>query len=435
MSVSMYDIAYLFSEIFTIYSIKIFYDIFFHVKKGFIYFAIGAYAAFFAGTVALHFFISIPFINLIASIILLFVISICYESTVRKKIIAVSECYLIMFASEILVSALTKSAYIEPLQKYEYENIIGLFLSRMIIFIVVLLISRLSDLRKNKNQPYWLCLTSLTVPILTVSIELMFTTTNGTTTELVVVSMILLFTVNIIVFFLFNSLSTFYERSINLVKSEQEREYYQNQCMLMKKATEEIRSFQHDISNHFMIIEDLLQNEKEKDAFSYILELVNSEKTVPVVYSDTGNIAVDSIINYKLCRAALNGIDVAIDIIIPKELPVEIMDLSTILTNLLDNALQALQKLNDNKKLNIKITYKKGMLLIRIQNTYNGIVKYENGELVTTKESSEKHGYGMRNIENAASKYDGICQITHDDIIFQSEVLLYMDKIKLKEKP
>lgn len=428
MSVSIYDIAYLFSEIFTIYSIKIFYDIFFHIKKGFTYFAVGAYTAYFIGTVALHFLVSIPFVNLIANIILLFIISLCYKSTIRKKIIAVSECYLIMFAAEILISALTKNAYIEPLQKYEYENILGLFLSRMMVFIVVLLISRLFDLRKNREQPYWLCLTSLTVPILTVSIELMFTTTNGTTTKLVVASMILLFAVNIIVFFLFNSLSTFYERSLKLVISEQEREYYQNQCTLMQNATEDIRSFQHDISNHFMIIEDLLKNEKEKEAFSYILELVNSEKTIPVVYSDTGNIAVDSIINYKLCRAVLNDIDVTVDIIIPKELPVEIMDLSTILTNLLDNALQALLRLKDNKKLNIKMTYKKGILLMRIQNTYNGIVKYENGELITTKENHDKHGYGMRNVEIAAAKYDGICQIIHDDHIFQSEVLLYVDK-------
>lgn len=333
-----------------------------------------------------------------------------------------------MFAAEILISALTKSAYIEPLKKYEYENILGLFLSRMIIFFVVLIIGKVIDMHKNKEQPYWLCLTSLLVPILTVLIEMIFITTSGTTTQLVVVSMILLFAVNIIVFFLFNSLSTFYERSLNLAKFEQEREYYQNQCILMQNATEDIRSFQHDISNHFMIIENLLRNEREKEAFSYILELINSEKTVPVVYSNTGNIAVDSIINYKLCRAVLNDIDVTIDIIIPKELPIEIMDLSTILTNLLDNALQALQQLKDNKKLNIKMTYKKGILLMRIQNTYNGIVKYENGELITTKESHDKHGYGMRNVETAAAKYDGICQINHDENIFQSEVLLYMNK-------
>lgn len=428
MTISTYDIAYLFSEIFTLYSIKIFYDIFFHIKKGLAYLAVGAYTTYFIATIALHFFVSIPFVNLISNIILLFTISLCYDSALRRKFIASFECCLIMFAAEIIVSAVTKSAYIEPFQKYEYENILGLFLSRMMIFIVILIINKVIDMRKNKELPYWICLIILIIPILTVSIELMFTTVIGTTTNIVVISMILLFAINIIVFFLFNSLSKFYERSLKLAMLEQEREYYRNQCILMQKATEDIRSFQHDISNHFMIIGNFLRSKKEKEAFSYILELINSEKTVPVVYSDTGNIAVDSIINYKLCRAVLNDIDVTVDIIIPKELPVEIMDLSTILTNLLDNALQALQQLKDNKKLNIKMTYKKGILLMRIQNTYNGIVKYENGELITTKENHDKHGYGMRNVETTAAKYDGICQITHDDKIFQSEVLLYMDK-------
>ncbi|MCM1363344.1 MAG: hypothetical protein NC235_15880, partial [Clostridiales bacterium] len=288
MTISIYDIAYLFSEIFTLYSIKIFYDIFFPLQKGHKYFAMGACAAYFAGTVALHFFVNIPFINLIANIVLLFGIALCYQSTIQKKIIAVSECYLIMFVSEILISAVTKSAYIEIFQKYEYENILGLFLSRMVIFFVVLLIGRLTDLRKNKDLPNCLCLISLSVPILTVSIEIIFITTSGATTRLVVISMVLLFAVNIMVFFLFNLLSTFYERSLISVTLEQERLYYQNQCILMQKATEDIRSFQHDISNHFMIIEDLLRREKEKEAFTYIIELVKSEKTVPITYSDTG---------------------------------------------------------------------------------------------------------------------------------------------------
>ncbi|MCM1269782.1 MAG: GHKL domain-containing protein [Ruminococcus flavefaciens] len=429
MTISIYDIAYLFSEIFTLYSIKIFYDIFFPLQKGHKYFAMGAYAAYFAGTVALHFFVNIPFINLIANIVLLFGIALCYQSTIQKKIIAVSECYLIMFVSEILISAVTKSAYIEIFQKYEYENILGLFLSRMVIFFVVLLIGRLTDLRKNKDLPNCLCLISLSVPILTVSIEIIFITTSGATTRLVVISMVLLFAVNIMVFFLFNLLSTFYERSLISVTLEQERLYYQNQCILMQKATEDIRSFQHDISNHFMIIEDLLRREKEKEAFTYIIELVKSEKTVPITYSDTGNIAVDSIINYKLCNAVLLDIAVTVDIIIPKELPVEIIDLSTILTNLLDNAIQALEKLKENKKLDIKMVYKKGTLLIRIHNTYNGVIKYENGEIISTKEDSSEHGYGMRNIAKAVEKYDGVCQITHENNIFQSEVLLYLVEI------
>ncbi len=425
MTFTNYDIAYLFFEIITLYSIKMFYGIFFHIKKGFTYFAAAAYFAYFAITVTLNFFVSVPIINLFSNIILLFLISLCYEATLRRRLVAMVECLFIMFASEAFISTVTKNVYIDLIRKYEYENILGLFFSRMIIFFLVLLISKLIDVRKNKDLPYRLNLTVLSVPIITMIIELMISSINGATFGLVIISMVLMFVINVIALFLFNSLSKFYVHSLELVKTEQEREYYQYQCTLMQNATDDIRSFQHDISNHFMIIEDMLKNEKEKEAFAYILELVNSEKTVPVIYSATGNIAVDSIINYKLCRAALNDIEVKVDIIIPKELPVEIMDLSAILTNLLDNALQALQRLKENKKLNIKILYKKGILLIRIQNTYNGIVKYENGEIVTTKESPDKHGYGMKNVETAAEKYDGVCQVTHDDNVFMSEVLLY----------
>ena len=102
MSISIYDIAFLFSEVFTLYSIKIFYDIFFSFRKDDEYLVIGAYTAYFAGTLVLHFWVTVPFVNLVMNILLLFGITLCYQSTIRKKIVAVSECYLIMFIAEIL---------------------------------------------------------------------------------------------------------------------------------------------------------------------------------------------------------------------------------------------------------------------------------------------------------------------------------------------
>ena len=73
------------------------------------------------------------------------------------------------------------------------------------------------------------------------------------------------------------------------------------------------------------------------------------------------------------------------DTIVPTELPVEIVDLSIILTNLLDNALRALEQIG-NGKLVIITHYQKGILYIIVRNSYNGDVRYENGEIITTKE-------------------------------------------------
>ena len=429
MNVTAYDIAFVFSELFTLYSIKLFFGVFFNVNKSFRYFTMGSYALYFAVTVLLHFFIKIPVANLILNVILLFIIALCYEATIRKRIIAVSECYFIMFTAELLISATTQSAYIKPLEKYEYSNILGLFLSRMLIFLTVLIINRIADLKRNKIIPYWLYLSSLAVPIFTVSIEILFMTTNGTTSVLVVTSMLLLFSINILVFFLLNSLTKYYEQSLKASFIKQEREYYKKQCEVMQKSSENLRSIKHDLTNHFTVIDNLLDSNNVNEATNYLHELIKSDKTANIIYSDTGNIAVDSIINYKLCNAALNEIDVDTDIIIPNELPIEIFDLSTILTNLLDNSLQALQKLKTNRKLSVKITYKKGLLIIKIKNTYNGIVEYENGELITTKDNKAEHGYGMKNVNEAVEKYNGICQIEHNEQFFEVKVLLYVNNL------
>ena len=102
------------------------------------------------------------------------------------------------------------------------------------------------------------------------------------------------------------------------------------------------------------------------------------------------------------------------------------MDISTILTNLLDNAVSALKNIKRDKKLNIKIVYRKGMLIISIDNTYDGVVLYENGEIVTTKKDKNVHGKGLINIRKTAEKYNGLLKLSHNENVFTSEVLLYL---------
>ena len=102
------------------------------------------------------------------------------------------------------------------------------------------------------------------------------------------------------------------------------------------------------------------------------------------------------------------------------------MDISTILANLLDNAASALSRVKNDKQLKIKIVYKKGMLVISITNSYNGIVLYENGEIVTTKKNKDRHGKGLSNVRKAVEKYNGLLKFTHDENAFTSKVLLYL---------
>ena len=415
MSLSNYDIVYACSELFSIYIIYYFFQSLFGTQIRNKVITISVYALYFVLTIGIHFVANIPFLNLIFTIISLFSISLCYNTTFPKRLLAILEYIVLGFAVELIVSVVTKNAYIEPLQRYEYENEIGIFLSRMVIFWIVLLLGYFSHHRnEQKILPIWTMFVSPCIPILTIGVELLFTTVSGVTAQSVTVSMILLFIINIVVFFLYESLSIACARAAKATAAEQEKNYYQNQCQLMQNAVEDTRRFHHDISNHFSIVEAFLEGHKTNEASQYLQELIQKEEKKSVLYSTSGNIVVDSIINYKLRS------------VIPTELPIEIVDLSTILTNLLDNAVQALQKTDGKRELKIAMTYRKGMLFIAVKNTYPGKVHYENGEIVTTKEDTESHGYGLKNVESAAEKYDGICQLHHNDVYFDAEVALYL---------
>lgn len=424
MSLSNYDIVYACSELFSIYIIYYFFQSLFGTQIRNKVITISVYALYFVLTIGIHFVANIPFLNLIFTIISLFSISLCYNTTFPKRLLAILEYIVLGFAVELIVSVVTKNAYIEPLQRYEYENEIGIFLSRMVIFWIVLLLGYFSHHRnEQKILPIWTMFVSPCIPILTIGIELLFTTVSGVTAQSVTVSMILLFIINIVVFFLYESLSIAYARA---AKATVAKNYYQNQCQLMQNAVEDTRRFHHDISNHFSIVEAFLEGRKTNEASQYLQELIQKEEKKSVLYSTSGNIVVDSIINYKLRSISDWNVAVTVDIVIPTELPIEIVDLSTILTNLLDNAVQALQKTDGKRELKIAMTYRKGMLFIAVKNTYPGKVHYENGEIVTTKEDTESHGYGLKNVESAAEKYDGICQLHHNDVYFDAEVALYL---------
>ncbi|MCL2362560.1 MAG: ATP-binding protein, partial [Defluviitaleaceae bacterium] len=149
------------------------------------------------------------------------------------------------------------------------------------------------------------------------------------------------------------------------------------------------------------------------------------------VYCDTGNIAFDSIINFKLKNAKEKNVKPKLQMSIPRTLNIEVADIVTILGNLLDNALDAVEKSTD-KILRIDIEYNRGCLFIKADNSFDGEVKYEtkkdSGEksIVTHKEPSE-HGHGLKNIRKAVDKYNGKVDIVHEGNVFSVTILIYVD--------
>jgi len=230
-------------------------------------------------------------------------------------------------------------------------------------------------------------------------------------------------------FFLFDILSAKYEEKLKSEQQAQEKEYYYTQCQLMQESAEQVKAIRHDIKIHLATLKGFTTNGNMEDIKGYLDRLVDDiEKSE--VYSNTGNIAFDSIINHKLRNAKNDGIKLDLNVAVPPEIQIEVADIVTVLGNLLDNALEAVAKANEKIiKLDIKLS--KGGLFVKIENSFNGEVKYgEQGRgesAIVSLKGDTQHGYGLKNIGQVIEKYNGHMKIAHSEGVFSVGVLLYVD--------
>ena len=196
----------------------------------------------------------------------------------------------------------------------------------------------------------------------------------------------------------------------------------------MQESVKKVRSIRHDMNFHLATLKDFSINNKE--ATDYINSLLG-DISDSEVYSSAGNIAFDSIINFKLKTAKDDNIKLDLSLFIPPVLNIEIADIVTILGNLLDNALDAVAKIED-KMIKLDIEFSKSCLFIMIENSFGGTIKYAKGKskkekCIATLKSEGEHGYGLDNIQKSVEKYNGYIDIAHCDNIFSVGIVLYVD--------
>jgi sensor histidine kinase regulating citrate/malate metabolism len=224
-----------------------------------------------------------------------------------------------------------------------------------------------------------------------------------------------------IIFYLYNNLANAFEENAKTAIHQREKEYYLAQCRLMQESSGRIRATRHDMKLHMVAINSLITENKTANAIEYInkflVQIGESE-----LYSNTGNLALDSIINYKLKDIAETKPNLRLNI--PATIGIDDSDIVTIIGNLLDNSLEALANLNSQaeKTLTLNVALDKGTLLIKSENPYNGEIK----ENFATIKQGEEHGHGLKNIKRSVEKYDGYMKISHENNIFAVNILLYV---------
>lgn len=150
------------------------------------------------------------------------------------------------------------------------------------------------------------------------------------------------------------------------------------------------------------------------------------EKTF--IYSNTGNIALDSVINYKVSKMVESGIDVEINIALPETLEIDEDDFVIIIGNLLDNAAEATGKINNGGKKYIYMDYEydMGSVWICVKNNFENEIKIQGDKFITGKKDKNIHGIGLQSIKSTIEKYNGQMDISVEGNIFVVNIILYL---------
>lgn len=205
-------------------------------------------------------------------------------------------------------------------------------------------------------------------------------------------------------------------------KIDMQYNYYLN----IKESQEKVRRLYHDINNHITNINIIQNQNKEVDTY---INSINKEINDFKNTYNTGNIILDIILNEKSKLCKLKGIDLSCNIDFSKCNFIEMIDVSSIFSNLIDNAIEACEKIQDKeykKYINIRGTIVKSYYILRCQNSKTNKVISKNNKILTSKKDKDLHGIGIESIKSSIKKYDGEVDIQIDENKFTTTIYIQL---------
>ena len=221
------------------------------------------------------------------------------------------------------------------------------------------------------------------------------------------------------------------ESEIARLKQEQ-AEIVERDYQALRRTYEGNAKLYHDLHNHIEAIYQCLLQGDTEEAARYCEDLRTPVREISQTVW-TGDKALDYLISSKLALAEQEHIKTKVNIEYRNNTNIRSVELTPILGNLLDNALEAAQAAPDGLRfLNLTIRRINAMLIIKVENGYGHDLKREDGKLLTTKSNRAFHGWGLKSVQTAADRYDGTLSTDDKDGIFQSVVTLSFQAIKTK---
>lgn len=351
------------------------------------------------------------------------------QGSIMEKLMISIVNYALLYCINLpviaLMSALSGVSTEQIVSQHSVERMICIFISKLMYFLVTQLILWLR--RKEKyhfSTNEWIIILSAFFITLLLGFSLYMITTGGTNTDYIyIIATILLSTLDIIVFV--------FMRKLNIASaSKTEKKLLQFQLQQQKKQMQQLNEqynkisiMHHDYKHEISCIRNLIEQKEYDNAISYADTAISKSNKAIRVYVNSSSSVLNAVINDKLSTVQASGINTVcqIDSDIPEHME---YDLSILLSNLLENAIEACQHAEEAASIDLTMSKFMGYYQILIKNTIPESVLASDHGLKTRKRDKINHGWGLRSVKDIADSYDGMMDVYEEQNNFVVNVML-----------
>ena len=190
----------------------------------------------------------------------------------------------------------------------------------------------------------------------------------------------------------------------------------------LKNREQETRKFRHDMKNHMLVLRNLYDTGKIEQ-FEEYFNTISQRITDFGNQISVGNDIADAIINQYAQEAAEDGIKLNVEGHFPANCYIASVDICTIFSNLLSNAIRAEKDANGNE-VQLIIRNLDNEIFVEVRNDYITELKRTGERFISTKQDRANHGLGLQNVQECVEKNNGMMHITTNNQIFDLKLNL-----------
>lgn len=345
-----------------------------------------------------------------------------YEGSLVRKILAVVSAMALGMASENIIWIV-----FGELSTFQINAALGSLFSACFELLIVIVLERCFKINKKDIISLRSYFNIIIVIAGSIILGEILVKLSGDDQTLAMFGLSIICLSDVSTYYIYDKINEVYLQKLERKAIKQRIEMYENQLEIMQQSQRNIRSLRHDIKNHLILLQTYIASQEYDKALQYI-ESINEYMVVSGQFIHTGNQEIDAILNYMIGKAQSKGCKVETQIQVPNECFISKMDLNVLLSNLLDNALEALERV-EQRYLYISMKYQKGVFAMCIKNSYDGTLIKKGKKYITRKNDIENHGIGLQNVNEVIEKYNGEQIIETINGLYIITILLYVEAV------